>query len=372
MKLKKIISLALCGLMLICIIPLLSLSKASDDVVFLVVNNVVSRPLSASTMPIGVNKEVYVPYTTLAGLKTVGCTYDTLSQQLIFYSGSLRLIFDLANNRTYDEQCTRYDYSAIYLNDTVYIPLNTFCTRFDLYYSVTSYSLLAPMVRIHEGELVGSDIEFTSQLYSLLKTTYEDYVSSDHEPVAPAPYVPKQRAAYMIFYGDAAGFGSKLLSEAPGINGAFFLTADEIYAGGALVRQCISEGHAIGIMLDPQASEDLGEQYAAANNALRMSTGRVSRIVGIKGGISALSSDQLDELDRLNVRIWDIEDTASSLSSILNMASKSKTAPVIALPCTEQTVELIPRLLDGLEQLGYHTSPIYEWTAPINGLNIIK
>ena len=67
MKLKKIISLALCGLMLICIIPLLSLSKASDDVVFLVVNNVVSRPLSASTMPIGVNKEVYVPYTTLAG-----------------------------------------------------------------------------------------------------------------------------------------------------------------------------------------------------------------------------------------------------------------------------------------------------------------
>ncbi|MBO5973815.1 MAG: hypothetical protein J6Q16_03895, partial [Clostridia bacterium] len=204
MKTKRAAAFLLCVCLILCLLPSLSASRAFDGVAFLVVNNTLLRPLTAETMPVFLGKEVFVPYSVLDRLSSVKYKYEPHKEKLTLYNDEGFLVFDMALSRTYDDTGAEYEYGATYVNNTVYIPVDTTCEKFGLYHSVSILSLLAPMVRIHEGELVGSDVDFTARLYTLFNTTYKEFADSHPLPVSPKSYTPPQRAAYLAFYGDPA------------------------------------------------------------------------------------------------------------------------------------------------------------------------
>ena len=364
MKIKKSVCVLLCLAMLLCLLPSLSASRAFDGITFLVINNVLSRPMSADTMPVFIGKEVYIPYTALSTLTTVQYRYDLSQELLCFYDSNGYLAFDLANRRTYDEQGNEYEFSAQYINNTVYIPVNTTCEKFGLYHSVSMLSMLAPMVRIHEGELVASDLDFTSKLYSLLSTTYEYFIIHADLPLSYETYSPKKRAAYMAFYGDPSLYGSNILEVLQSSKAIFFLTSEEISQCGAFVRHANAKGHSVGIMLDSQSARSLSQQYTDANNALRLNCSLVSRTVSIKGGSQTLSDEQKAELLELGVRVWDFSADAQILDddAMSSYASQGK-AVVFAYDCNENTAQRLQKLLS---TTSYSINPVYEWTSPVN------
>ncbi|MBQ2866683.1 MAG: hypothetical protein IJE90_09240 [Clostridia bacterium] len=368
MKLKRIAAAAVCVCLLLCVLPLFSVSSAFEGVAFLVINNVVLRPMSADSMPAFIGKEVYIPYSALENFTTVSHQYDARREQLCIYNDSGYLMFDLANDTAYDEQGERVDFSALYLNGTVYIPVNTTCDKFGIYHSVSILSLLAPMVRIHEGELVATDIDFTSRLYSLFSSTYSEFVENNELPVEPIEYTPSIRAAYLAFCGDPALWTEDIIDSFSGVSACFFLTEQEIGANGGFVRQASASGHTVGFMLDPQSDITLTQQYRDANSALSMECSLVSRVVTIKGGSGSLTPDQLSELISLGVRIWDLSPcgTDMSINELLLYKSEGQ-APVFAFEAGGQTAEFIVRFL---EDTSYVFSPVYDWTRPVNYVGI--
>ena len=364
MKIKRSVCVLLCITMLLCLLPSLSASRAFDGISFLVINNVLSRPLSVDTMPAFIGQEVYIPYTALSTLTSIQYSYNPARERLSFSGNSGYLVFDLANQRTYDEQGKEYEFTAQYINNTIYIPVDTTCEKFGLYHSVSMLSMLAPMIRIHEGELVASDLDFTSRLYSLLSSTYEQFVEHAELPVSYKPYTPQKRLAYIAFYGDPSQYGSGILSSLQNSKAVFFLTAEEISASGAFLRRANAEGHSLGIMLDAQSGLSLTRQYTDANDALRLSCSLVSRVVSIKGGSESLNDEQKAELLALGARVWDFSADAKKLDdAAMSSFVSPNSAAVFAFDCNEYTSKRLKQLLS---KTSYSIQPVYEWISPIN------
>ena len=352
MKTKRAAAFLLCICLILCLLPSLSASRAFDGVAFLVVNNTLLRPLTAETMPVFLGKEVFVPYSVLDRLSSVKYKYEPHKEKLTLYNDDSFLVFDMALSRTYDETGAEYEFGANYINNTVYIPVDTTCEKFGLYHSVSILSILAPMVRIHEGELIGSDLDFTSRLYSLFNTTYEDFVSTVDLPLSHNVYTPSQRAAYLLFFGDPAQ-ASRLLDGLK-VPACFFLTADEIVENGGFVRRLVSEGHSVGLMLDPAASDSLTVQYREANDALRLQCNLISRIVSLKNGSGSLSEDQKAELSRLGCSLWDT-------------AATDDGRPVFVFGLDGQSVQ---QAIEFAASAPYTMMPIYDWTRGYNEAGI--
>lgn len=360
MKTKRAAAFLLCVCLILCLLPSLSASRAFDGVAFLVVNNTLLRPLTAETMPVFLGKEVFVPYSVLDRLNSVKYKYEPQREKLTLYNEEGFLVFDLAGGRTYDETGAEYEFDAAYVNNTVYIPVDTTCEKFGLYHSVSILSLLAPMVRIHEGELIGSDIDFTARLYTLFSTTYEEFADSNSLPVSPEPYTPAQRAAYLAFYGDPAQ--AEDLPEKLKMPACFLLTAEEITEGGGFVRRCAAEGHSIGFMLDPDGDSSLSAQYQAALDALRLRTGLISRIVSVKGGSSNLSDSQTEELVQLGVNLWDITDVSQE-----DWERSDGDIPVYGFAIDTQSAQ---NASDFVDRGGFVVSLICDWTPGLNEMGI--
>ena len=368
MKFKKLAAVALCVCMLVCILPLFSYSRAYDGVAFLVINNVLTRPLKSQTMPVFIGSEVYIPYSALDALSMVSYSFDPQKELLCVYNAGGYLTFDLASKRTYDEKGTLYPVSARYINDTVYIPVDTTCDKFGFYHSVSILSMLAPMVRIHEGELVGTDLDYTSRLYSLFSSTYNEFIDANDLPVDYTEYTPDKQTAYIIFYGAGTSDADRLMNALGSVKGCFMLTRDEIYSCGDFIRQAAANGHTIGFALDPKSDISLTQQYLDASFALELECGLVSRIATVTGGSDCLSDEQKAELDTLSLRIWDNTADADSLDDEeLKSCIFSDSADVFAFVTNEQT-HLRISLLTERDELSF--APVYEWTFPVNRAQI--
>ena len=319
-------------------------------------------------MPVFIGSEVYIPYTALDGLSMVTYSFDPAKELLCVYNAGGYLTFDLANKRTYDENSTVYPSYARYINDTVYIPVDTTCDKFGFYHSVSILSMLAPMVRIHEGELVGTDLDYTSRLYSLFTTTYNEFIDANDLPVDYAEYTPDTQTAYMIFYGAGASDAKALMEALGSLKACFMLTGDEILSCGDYVRQAAARGHSIGFALDPLSDISLTQQYNSANSALELECGLVSRIASVIGGSDSLTDEQAEELRALGLRIWDHTADAGSLDDDeLKICKSSDCADVFAFVTNEQTPARIS-LLTERDELSF--APVFDWTFPINRAQI--
>lgn len=377
MKKKAAICFLLCFCFILAILPHYSGVHAENEIILLAINNSVIRPLVNSIMPVRIGESIYMPYMMLSNLSTIKYYYNTDSGQLIIYDAQKRIIFDLANNRAYDDSSLTYTQVAKQIGESIYIPFDVVCKYFGIYYSLTEYTDIAPLFRINEGELIANDQEFSKQLSILLKSTYDAYISSGQNdiPIFPnEPDVPvlDKKFGYILFKGiDVTAV------KAMGNDAVFFLSADEINANSDLIRYAITKGQEIGLLLDYNSSLSLSDQFKFLNQILNLKACYTAHLVMIDGGSEIADSESVNSLISCGARLWDGNisfDPADedALNKLVNDISSLTSTSVITLSASQTTINAMPALYDALHSVNMSLQELEVWTPPINQINDIR
>lgn len=377
MKRRATICLALCFCMLLCLLPCSFDVHAKNEIILLVINNTVIRPLVNSIMPIRIDDSIYMPYKMLANFSTVKFYYNDSLEQLVIYNSQKRIVFDMANNRAYDDNGVSYNQTAKQIGESIYVPFDVICSYFDIYWSFTNYTDIAPIFRINEGDLIVNDENFSKQLNTLLQNTFDAYISSGQNdipilPTDPDKPVLNKKLGYIFFEGIDLSAVMAMSSGA-----VFFLSEQDIAANSDLIRQAISKGHEIGLLLDGDSSISLKEQFISLNQSLNLKACYTAHLVSINGGSKNIDRDQIDQLILSGARLWDsnlsfdpskdnsIEDLTASVSSL-------ETTAVISLSASEKSINALPDLYKALNSIDLSLLDLELWTTPINQLNDIR
>jgi len=377
MKKKALLCLLVCFCMLLCLLPTYSRVKAENEVILLVINNSVIRPLSNSIMPLRINDNIYLPYEMLSHLTTIKYYYNQDLEQIYVFDTQQRLTYDLANNRSYDESGVSYPSTHKHIDGRIYIPFDVVCKKFDIYCALSSYTDIAPLFRINEGALIASDEDFSKQLSTLLKSTYDDYISSGQldTPIIPAEPdipVPTKKLGYLTFSGIHIA-SVKAMSAGT----VFFLSSDDIDNSGSLIRHAIAKGHEIGLALDPKSDISLVEQFYDLNEKLRLQACSPAHLVTIQDGADSADLGDIDRLIQCGARLWDsnVSLDISSRSAVEDLAKQIvdlDTTAVISIPASEAAVLLLPAVYDSFTEINLSLLEIEVWTTPINQINDIR
>ncbi len=377
MKKKALLCLVICFCMLLCLLPTYSSIRAENEVILLVINNTVIRPLSNSIMPLRINDNIYLPYEMLSHLATIKYYYNHELGQIYVYDSQRRLTYDLVNNRAYDESGSSYTATHRHIDGRIYIPFDIVCKKFDIYYSLSSYTEIAPLFRINEGSLIASDEKFSIQLNTLLKNTYDAYISSGQLdipiiPSEPDEPVPTKKLGYLTISGIHIA-----PIEAMSAGTVFFLSLDDISNNGDLIRRAIAKGHEIGLVLDPKSDISLAEQFRALNEKLRLQACSTAHLVTIQGGSDSADADQINELIQCGARLWDSNakfdiSSPSPAEDLAKQIGEIDATAVISIPASEAAVLLLPSVYETFTEINLLLLEVEVWTTPINRINEIR
>ncbi|MCI2106129.1 MAG: hypothetical protein LKK00_05345 [Intestinimonas sp.] len=324
---KRAMAVLLCAaLALALLLPANGQANAAwDDNIIFMAANYTLMPLNEDTMPLMVGGTVYVPY-TLFDSRVTGVdlgvynggqnkTYNTYT----IYSAKQNLTFELGNGLVYDyfpDGNIQKDFPRAFIrNGMVYLPAYKVCSYFGLQYSYLYTTYGYPLVRVKNQNEGLSDAAFidsasTAVLYNL--NNYYHSLTPDASPAptdeaappvqskppGPATENPENKAAvrvYLAFRCDTGEAGSILLGslKKQGTPALFLFTAEQLAAQDTLVRQVISEGHTIGLIV-PGRSVEAAEDALRAGNALLAHIARASTHVALPDGASSATVAQLE------------------------------------------------------------------------------
>ena len=286
-----------------CLLAVLSLglmipsAMAEDTVFFTAVNNTLLE-LTAETMPVTHNSFIYVPCSVFntKALNTWSY-YSRGSQTVLISDGSRELYFDMGAGDSYDREGSRYNYAAIYVNDTAYVPAFFVADFFGLTYSYIRREGWN-IIRITTGGML-SDEDFFSAAAPLLETRMNQYMGAQEslgpeptgvptqQPLPPAvtpsptptPVVDRSGVRVHLCYLGLGEASAAILEALNGTPACFFATAEEIYANGDLVRRILGSGCTLGLLVQ----EDPEGEYALFRRALRDTAMGVSYLGAVVG-----------------------------------------------------------------------------------------
>ena len=393
---KRFLAMALLVALVVC----MALSASAVEPVITAVNND-PLPLKSSTIATKRNGEWYVPYTVFASGSTsegqLGLFISNNASQnnlLVYNVDDQKLLFDLNDNTVTDESGNYYYQPAYYINNTIYLPVRTVCSKFGLKYSYivgNGYSIL----RIVSTSKL-SDNLFGSAMVDLATKMADTYRNSlnpgtpvnpppaegeDTPPVIPpgeAENVPTPSLVQFTFDG-ALNENTQRMAEvlrAYGIRGTFFADGGSIVANDDLLRQLIADGHAVGISVENGAF-DSGEQLLAqlnqANEDLFYVTGCTTRLVRIAGDDgTALTLEMLEALHGSGYRLWGstLDCGLSSSSRIVAAAVKrlreTNGQVVLRMPYTEAAADSLSSVLEEIRARRIPTAILFENDMPRN------
>ena len=311
-----------------CLLAVLSLSlmipsaMAEDTVFFTAVNNTLLE-LTAETMPVAHHSLIYVPCSVFntKALNTWSY-YSRGSQTVLISDGSKELYFDMGAGDSYDREENRYNYAAIYVNDTAYVPVYFVADFFGLTYSYIRREGWH-IIRVTTGGML-SDEDFFSAAAPLLETRMNQYMGAqetqDPEPTSaptqrpspspaptpsptPTPAVDRSGVQVHLCYLGLGEASAAILEALNGAPACFFATAEEIYANADLTRRILGSGCTLGLLVreDPEA------EYALFRRALRDTAMGVAYL-----GAAVTDGEEADAWEGCGLRILRAEEAIDS------------------------------------------------------------
>ena len=384
---KKIISAALCAVLMILMLPAparaLTLTAVNDTLL----------PLDDSTMPARLGGEMYVPYSVFSSLGVSASSEDGV---LSMSANGETLNFSLNEGYVYDQNLNSYPSPAYNMNGTVYVPVTLCCGKFGMGYSTISVAG-ETVLRVTDGS-AQSDSSFAAAKAEEIETainTYRGLPDPSGEPTVPEtpaepqePPIPeveeqptqKPAHVYLTFYGAPTVHTAAVLDalKSAGRTATFFLPTDTSVWVDDLIRRIVAEGHTPALLLDASsadAADDLAASLTAANERLALLTGVSTRIVSNQSGCAALTESQRDALTAAGYRLWDAaldsgDETQSAARAYATTAQRfaaTSATLVVRLHHSRATAQTVQSLAAYMSRQGIPSSRITLSTTPING-----
>ena len=286
MKRSKFILYALIFVLLLSLSPPVAATTVLGYCV--AVDEWIPDPLTADTMPISINGQIYIPEGLITHARSnMGIAFARSDNNTLrLYRRSQILSFYLNEGTAVDQDGVSYEYRAVMRDGRAYFPMARICSFFNLNhnYYYTNYTDF-PLIRITTANAVLSGDVFlynaensiTDRRNAFLRSQGSATTSPPPDttlPVVttptPTPSVaPENKWVHLSFTQIGANTADLLAS----LNGhqakaLFFFRPEDIAAHDDLVRQIIGQGHTIGIHLTAEYNQDPLASLAYANEHL--------------------------------------------------------------------------------------------------------
>ena len=272
---------------LLCLLLALSLmlglaagAQAEGSLFFVAVNDTI--PVTLNAQPVTSGGVTYVPYTAFdARPGNVVSAYNTQEQTFVLFTKDSRLVFNLATGEVTDENQNASTQTVLFRSGLLYLPLVFCASHFGLKVSMLESRDGYPVLRFTTGSEVYDDALFIEKAENLIafrsaQQAGGSSVPQDNpsQPDTPAPSeddMPAEDAEPAIVYLAFAN-AETMVDSAEALadyqlRGTFFLTAAEIEAQPALVRELYAAGHVLGLRV-PDGAEDAEMALTQGNEAL--------------------------------------------------------------------------------------------------------
>ena len=329
MKQRKIILVALVFALL------LSLSPSAPAAVIIgycvAVDEWIPDPLTADTMPISINGQIYIPEGLIThsrsnmGIAVARSDNNTLR----LYRRSQILSFYLNEGNAVDHNGDVYEYRAVVRDGRAYFPAAKVCSFFSLNYNYyyTNYAdfhliriTTASAVLSGDVFLYNAENSITDRRNTLLRSLSGSTATPPPEATpssAPPPIAaPENKWVHLAFTEMSAGTADLLASlNAYQAKALFFFRPEDIAAHDDLVRQIIGQGHSIGIHLaTAEDDQDPLGSLAYANEHLEHVARSRSLIVRYDSE-DAVTAEHIAAMREVGYVLWQENVTIRSPSS---------------------------------------------------------
>ena len=382
---RRILAVLLCLSLLLPLFSASNPSYAADSYLITIAEDQVLDSVGDNEMAVYIDGIIYAPYTTLQKMNSVYANYNEAEQLVTVYRVGAIMYFELDTGLTYDLQQRSIRVSAKMRDGVPYLPVSIVTAWMGMYFSyipAENSGVGYPVIRLASDKPALADNVILSRNASRLRSVARARNKASGIEVPADPVVVPPRTTALLFTGlpevlpaDENGNLptqplSSLLSVLEGntMPAAFFLKQEELLPGAETLRELVSRGFSVGILLS--ATEDpVGEAQACSQLYAQLLHQRV-RLVCSAG--LELTEEQKTALADVGFVLWSptLDPDTGDLSSgkLLSAAQKAlRNAPEqssLRLYPTDLTAEILPVICSYLLAQNFTASPINEWTAP--------
>ena len=382
---RRILAVLLCLSMLLPLFSASNPSYAADSYLITIAEDQVLDSVGDNEMAVYIDGIIYAPYTTLQKMNSVYANYNEAEQLVTVYRVGAIMYFELDTGLTYDLQQRSIRVSAKMRDGVPYLPVSIVTAWMGMYFSYISAESSGvgyPVIRLASDKPALADNVILSRNASRLRSVARARNKASGIEVPADPVVVPPRTTALLFTGlpevlpaDENGNLptqplSSLLSVLEGntMPAAFFLKQEELLPGAETLRELVSRGFSVGILLS-SAEDPVAEAQACSQLYAQLLHQRV-RLVCSAG--LELTEEQKTALADAGFVLWSpsLDPDTGDLSSgkLLSAAQKAlRNAPEqssLRLYPTDLTAEILPVICSYLLAQNFTASPINEWTAP--------
>ena len=382
---RRILAVLLCLSLLLPLFSASNPSYAADSYLITIAEDQVLDSVGDNEMAVYIDGIIYAPYTTLQKMNSVYANYNEAEQLVTVYRVGAIMYFELDTGLTYDLQQRSIRVSAKMRDGVPYLPVSIVTAWMGMYFSYISAESSGvgyPVIRLASDKPALADNVILSRNASRLRSVARARNKASGIEVPADPVVVPPRTTALLFTGlpevlpaDENGNLptqplSSLLSVLEGntMPAAFFLKQEELLPGAETLRELVSRGFSVGILLS-SAEDPVAEAQACSQLYAQLLHQRV-RLVCSAG--LELTEEQKTALAEAGFVLWapTLDPDTGDLSSgkLLSAAQKAlRNAPeqsALRLYPTDLTAEILPVICSYLLAQNFTASPINEWTAP--------
>lgn len=382
---RRILAVLLCLSLLLPLFSASNPSYAADSYLITIAEDQVLDSVGDNEMAVYIDGIIYAPYTTLQKMNSVYANYNEAEQLVTVYRVGAIMYFELDTGLTYDLQQRSIRVSAKMRDGVPYLPVSIVTAWMGMYFSYISAESSGvgyPVIRLASDKPALADNVILSRNASRLRSVARARNKASGIEVPADPVVVPPRTTALLFTGlpevlpaDENGNLptqplSSLLSVLEGntMPAAFFLKQEELLPGAETLRELVSRGFSVGILLS-SAEDPVAEAQACSQLYAQLLHQRV-RLVCSAG--LELTEEQKTALADAGFVLWapTLDPDTGDLSSgkLLSAAQKAlRNAPEqssLRLYPTDLTAEILPVICSYLLAQNFTASPINEWTAP--------
>ena len=382
---RRILAVLLCLSLLLPLFSASNPSYAADSYLITIAEDQVLDSVGDNEMAVYIDGIIYAPYTTLQKMNSVYANYNEAEQLVTVYRVGAIMYFELDTGLTYDLQQRSIRVSAKMRDGVPYLPVSIVTAWMGMYFSYISAESSGvgyPVIRLASDKPALADNVILSRNASRLRSVARARNKASGIEVPADPVVVPPRTTALLFTGlpevlpaDENGNLptqplSSLLSVLEGntMPAAFFLKQEELLPGAETLRELVSRGFSVGILLS-SAEDPVGEAQACSQLYAQLLHQRI-RLVCSAG--LELTEEQKTALAEAGFVLWSpsLDPDTGDLSSgkLLSAAQKAlRNAPeqsALRLYPTDLTAEILPVICSYLLAQNFTASPINEWTAP--------
>ena len=361
----------------------------SGEPIYFTVANDVLQELKYSTIPIIRNGAYYIPYTVLTNNFNIRSSYSETEKVLYLSNMRDNIKFDLNAGCAYDKS-GQIAQTAILSKGTVFVPAEFICQYMGLTFAYISEG---PIIRIRDANSTYPDIYlgvlYQTRMHEMLDAFLKSFESEpDNPPTENSPV-----SIYLTIDDGPTQYTSSIVDLLNQYNAkaTFFVIGSHIPEYEQSIRKLYISGHQIGLHSFSHAKEQFYASPEAMLDELQQTNGLIrdilqtqSRIVRLPFGSSEreFSESFRTALHDAGYLYWDWTIQSNDLNQnsspytvyrniITQLSESTREEEVILLHDNERTLEILPLLLDYLnENSQYSLKTISSLTPPINFTNM--